>query len=157
TDEVHEFAIKMLTEYEDKEFRSVSSGDMAIDTEEESKKAKEEEDEHKDMYAEMKELRSGKVSDVKVAKELKADPGGLSTDGEISVEMEKVLNAMPNNQKIKAYKVLEINIDHDVYHSLKAAYDKDEGTFKLYTNLLYNQALLIEGLPVSDPVEFTND
>ncbi|MBU5468054.1 molecular chaperone HtpG [Virgibacillus sp. MSJ-26] len=157
TDEVDEFAIKMLTEYEDKEFRSVSSGDLGIDTEEESKKAKEEEDEHKDMFAEMKELLSGKVSDVKVSKRLKSHPVCLSTDGEISLEMEKVLNAMPNNQQIKADKVLEINIDHDVYHSLKAAYDKDEGTFKLYTNLLYNQALLIEGLPVSDPVEFTND
>jgi len=157
TDEVDEFAIKMLTEYEGKEFRSVSSGDLGIDTEEESKKAKEEEDEHKDMFAEMKELLSGKVSDVKVSKRLKSHPVCLSADGEISLEMEKVLNAMPNNQQIKADKVLEINIDHDVYHSLKTAYDKDENTFKLYTNLLYNQALLIEGLPVSDPVEFTND
>lgn len=157
TDEVDEFAIKMLTEYEGKEFRSVSSGDLGIDTEEESKKAKEEEDEHKDMFADMKELLSGKVSDVKVSKRLKSHPVCLSTDGEISLEMEKVLNAMPNNQQIKADKVLEINIDHDVYNSLKAAYDKDEDTFKLYTNLLYNQALLIEGLPVGDPVEFTND
>lgn len=157
TDEVDEFAIKMLNEYEGKEFRSVSSGDLGIDTEEESQKAKEEEDEHKDMFAEMKELLSGKVTDVKVSKRLKSHPVCLSTDGDISLEMEKVLNAMPNNQQVKADKVLEINIDHNVYNSLKAAYDKDEETFKLYTNLLYNQALLIEGLPVSDPVEFTND
>ena len=157
TDEVDEFAIRMLMEYEGKEFRSVSSGDLGIDTEEESQKAKEEEDEHHDMFAKMKELLSNKVSDVKVSKRLKSHPVCLSTDGDISLEMEKVLNAMPNNQQIKADKVLEVNIDHDVYNSLKAAYDKDEETFKLYTNLLYNQALLIEGLPVSDPVEFTND
>ncbi|HLR51988.1 MAG TPA: molecular chaperone HtpG [Candidatus Avamphibacillus sp.] len=157
TDEVDEFAIKMLNEYDGKEFRSVSSGDLGIDTEEESKKAKEEEDEHQEMFAKMKELLSGKVSDVKVSKRLKSHPVCLSADGEISLEMEKVLNAMPNNQHIQADKVLEINIDHDVYESLKGAFDKDEETFKLYTNLLYNQALLIEGLPVSDPVEFTND
>ena len=157
TDEVDEFAIKMLNEYDGKEFRSVSSGDLGIDTEEESKKAKEEEDEHQEMFAKMKELLSGKVSDVKVSKRLKSHPVCLSADGEISLEMEKVLQAMPNNQHIQANKVLEINTDHDVYESLKGAFDKDEETFKLYTNLLYNQALLIEGLPVSDPVEFTND
>src|SRR5699024_7123033 len=157
TDEVDEFAIKMLNEYDGKEFRSVSSGDLGIDTEEESKKAKEEEDEHQEMFAKMKELLSGKVSDVKVSKRLKSHPVCLSADGEISLEMEKVLYAMPNNQHIQADIVLEINIDHDVYESLKGAFDKDEETFKLYTNLLYNQALLIEGLPVSDPVEFTND
>ncbi|HLR69706.1 molecular chaperone HtpG [Virgibacillus alimentarius] len=157
TDEVDEFAIKMLNEYEGKEFRSVSSGDLGIDTEEENQKAKEEENEHQDMFVKMKEILSGKVSDVKVSKRLKSHPVCLSTEGEISLEMEKVINAMPNNQQIQADKVLEMNIDHDVYHSLKAAFDKDEETFKLYTNLLYNQALLIEGLPVNDPVEFTND
>lgn len=71
--------------------------------------------------------------------------------------MEKILNAMPNNQEVKADKVLEINIHHEVFQSLKDAYEKDKEKLNLYTNLLYNQALLIEGLPVSDPVEFTND
>ena len=75
----------------------------------------------------------------------------------ISLEMEKVLSAMPNNQQIQADKILEINSDHDVYQALLSAFNKDEETFKLYTNLLYNQALLIEGLPVNDPVDFTND
>src|SRR5690625_3788982 len=113
TDEVDEFAIKMLMEYEGKEFRSVSSGDLGIDTEEESQKAKEEEDEHQDMFAKMKEQLSNKVSDVKVSKRLKSHPVCLSTEGDISLEMEKVLNAMPNNQQIKADKVLEVNIDQD--------------------------------------------
>src|SRR5699024_7144509 len=97
TDEFDEFEIKMLTEYEGKEFGYVLSSNLGIDTEEESKKAKEEEHEHKDMFAEMKELLSGKVSDVKVSKRLKSHPVCLSADGEISLEMEKVLNAMPNN------------------------------------------------------------
>lgn len=157
TDEIDEFAIKMINEYNKKEFRSVSSGDLGIDTEEDDNKAKKEEDEHQDMFKEMKELLSGKVSDVKVSKRLKSHPVCLSTDGQISLEMEKVLQSMPNNQNIKADKILEINKDHAVYDALKTAYDNDQDKFKLYTSLLYNQALLIEGLPVGDPVDFTND
>ena len=71
--------------------------------------------------------------------------------------MEKVLNAMPDNQNIKADKVLEINAKHEVFQSLKDAFEKDKDKLALYTNLLFNQALLIEGLPIQDPVEFTND
>ncbi len=157
TDEVDEFAIKMLMQYKDKEFRSVSSGDLGIDMSEENEKAEAEADAQKDLFAEMKKLLDGKVKEVKVSKRLKSHPVCLSTDGEISLEMEKVLNAMPNNQQVKADKVLEINIDHEVYQSLKTAFEKDKEKFALYTGLLYNQALLIEGLPVVDPVEFTND
>lgn len=157
TDEVDEFAIKMLMQYKDKEFRSVSSGDLGLDMTEENNKAEEEAASNKDLFTEMKKQLEGKVKDVKVSNRLKSHPVCLSTDGEISVEMEKVLSAMPNNQQIKAEKVLEINPDHDVYQSLKTAYESDKEKFALYTNLLYNQALLIEGLPVGDPVEFTND
>ena len=74
----------------------------------------------------------------------------------LTIEMEKILKAMPNNQDVKADKVLEINVNHEVFQSLKDAYDKDKEKLNLYTNLLYNQALLIEGLPIKDPVEFTN-
>ncbi|AIF41999.1 molecular chaperone HtpG [Virgibacillus sp. SK37] len=157
TDEVDEFAIKMLMQYKEKEFRSVSSGDLGLDMTEENNKAEEEAASNKDLFTEMKKQLEGKVKDVKVSNRLKSHPVCLSTDGEISVEMEKVLSAMPNNQQIKAEKVLEINPDHEVYHSLKTAYESDKEKFALYTNLLYNQALLIEGLPVGDPVEFTND
>ena len=94
---------------------------------------------------------------LRVSKRLKSHPVCLSTDGEISIEMEKVLNAMPDNQNIKADKVLEINANHEVFQSLKDAFEKDKEKLDLYTNLLYNQALLIEGLPIQDPVEFTND
>ena len=81
----------------------------------------------------------------------------MSTEGEVTIEMEKILKAMPNSQDVKADKVLEININHEVFQSLKDAYEKDKEKLNLYTNLLYNQALLIEGLPIQDPVEFTND
>ncbi len=105
----------------------------------------------------MKEILTGKVKDVRVSKRLRSHPVCLSTDGEVTIEMEKILNAMPDNQNIKADKVLEINLNHEVVHSLKDAFEKDKEKLHLYTNLLYNQALLIEGLPIQDPVEFTND
>jgi molecular chaperone HtpG len=81
----------------------------------------------------------------------------LSAEGEISIEMEKVLQAMPNNPDIKADKVLEINTGHDVFRALQEAFRNDKEKFRLYTHLLYNQARLIEGLPIEDPVQFTND
>ena len=117
----------------------------------------EEENENKELFDSMKNTLSDKVKDVRVSKRLKTHPVCLSTDGEISIEMEKILNAMPDNQNIKADKVLEININHEVFQSLKDAFEKDKEKLALYTNLLYNQALLIEGLPINDPVEFTND
>lgn len=99
------------------------------------------------------------MKEVKASKRLKSHPVCLSTEGELSIEMEKVLSAMPgaNGQNVKADKVLEINVGHDVFKSLKKAYESDKEKLGLYTNLLYNQALLIEGLPIADPVEFTND
>jgi len=154
TEDIDEFAIKMLMTYKEKEFKSVSSGDLGI-SEEENKK--ETEKEHKELFEQMESILGDKVKDVRASKRLKTHPVCLSTDGEITIEMEKVLNAMPNSQNIKAEKVLEINTDHEVFQTLKAAYENDQEKLKLFTNILYNQALLIEGLPVQDPVEFTND
>ena len=88
---------------------------------------------------------------------MKKYPVCLSNAGDLTIEMEKVLNSMPNNENVKAEKVLEINMNHDVFKSLKSAYENDKDKFNLYTNVLYNQALLIEGLPINDPVEFTNN
>ena len=155
TDEIDEFAIKMLMNYKEKEFKSVSSGDLGF--EEEQKETEEEVKENKELLDSMKEILAGKVKDVRVSKRLKNHPVCLTADGEISIEMEKVLNAMPNNQEVKADKVLEINANHEVFTSLKDAYENDKEKLGLFTNLLYNQALLIEGLPIQDPVEFTND
>lgn len=156
TEEIDEFAAKVLMSYKDKEFKSVSSGDLGIEADESEMQAAED-SENKALFEKMKEILADKVKEVKPSQRLKTHPVCLSSEGEISIEMEKTLNAMPNGQDIKADKILEININHDVFPSLKEAYEKDQEKLKLYTNLLYNQALLIEGLPVNDPVEFTND
>jgi molecular chaperone HtpG len=157
TDEVDEFAIKMLMQYKEKEFKSVSSGDLGFEEDEKSSEEKADEKESKELFEHMKSVLSGKVKDVRVSKRLKSHPVCLSTEGEVSIEMEKILKAMPNNQNVQADKILEINANHEVFRALKEAYDNDKGKLDLYTNLLYNQALLIEGLPIQDPVEFTND
>ncbi|RKP46755.1 molecular chaperone HtpG [Cohnella endophytica] len=158
TDDIDEFAIKMIMSYKDKEFRSVSSGDLGIEESEADKKeAEEKASGNKDLFEYMQGILSGKVKSVKASKRLKSHPVCLSTEGEVTIEMEKVLKAMPSGQDVKAEKVLEINTDHEVFKSLKDAFDNDKTKLSLYTSLLYNQALLIEGLPVQDPVEFTND
>ncbi|WP_066370180.1 molecular chaperone HtpG [Neobacillus fumarioli] len=157
TDDIDEFAIKMLMSYKDKEFRSAASGDLGIEADEDQAEIESEQKENKELFDYMKTILDGKVKDVRVSKRLKSHPVCLTTDGAVSIEMEKVLNAMPNSQNIKADKILEINVHHDVFHSLKEAFAKDKEKLSLYTNLLFNQALLIEGLPIEDPVEFTNN
>ncbi|RSK57603.1 molecular chaperone HtpG [Bacillus canaveralius] len=157
TEDIDEFAIKMLMTYKDKEFKSVSSGDLGIEAEENQDNASSDDNENKDLFDYMKNILSGKVKDVRVSKRLRSHPVCLSTDGEVTIEMEKILNTMPDSQNVKAEKVLEINPNHEVFNSLKEAFENDKEKLNLYTNLLYNQALLIEGLPINDPVEFTND
>lgn len=156
TDEIDEFAIKMMMSYKDKEFKSVSSGDLGIEADENEKDIRSEE-ENKELFDFMKNILKDKVKDVRISKRLKTHPVCLSSEGQVSIEMEKVLSMMPNNQGIKADKILEINVHHDVFKTLKAAFEQDKDKATLFTNLLYNQALLIEGLPIQDPVAFTND
>jgi len=153
TDDVDEFAVKMLFSFKEKEFRSVSAKDLGIETEETDTP----QETDRELFAEMKAILSDKVKDVRASKRLKNHPVCLSNEGELSIEMEKILSTMPNNPNLKAEKVLEININHNVFSSLKNTFENDKEKFKLYTELLYNQALLIEGLPVSDPLEFTNN
>jgi len=157
TDDVDEFAIRVLMTYKEKEFKSVSGSDLGIETEENQDSSTSDEQDNKELFAQMKDILADKVKDVRASKRLKNHPVCLANDGELSIEMEKILNAMPNNQKIKADKVLEINVNHEVFKSLQEAYEKDKEKLNLYTGLLYNQALLIEGLPINDPVEFTNN
>nr|WP_088037033.1 molecular chaperone HtpG [Evansella clarkii] len=157
TDDIDEFAIRMLMNYQEKEFRSVSSSDLGIEEDESKETKAEETEENKELFEKMKELLDNKVKEVRISKRLRSHPVCLAADGEVTIEMEKILQSMPDNQNIKADKVLEINPNHEVFASLKAASENDEEKLKLYTNLLYNQALLIEGLPVEDPVEFTNN
>ncbi|ASS74649.1 molecular chaperone HtpG [Tumebacillus algifaecis] len=155
TDDIDEFAIKTLMNYKDKQFKNVSSGDLGIEADEDQ--AEQETQEHQELFDHMKAQLAGKVSDVRASKRLRKHPVCLTTDGDVTIDMEKILNAMPNSSNVKANKVLEINPQHDVFQSLKAAYEQDKEKVNLYTSLLYNQALLIEGLPVEDPVEFTNE
>ncbi|TCL54751.1 molecular chaperone HtpG [Hydrogenispora ethanolica] len=156
TEDVDEFALKIMSAYKEKEFKSVSSSDLGI--EDQAAADKDAADAaHTELFARMKTILTDKVKDIRVSKRLKSHPVCLASDGEISIEMEKVLNAMPNGQGIKADKVLEINRDHEVFKALQEAYEKDPAKLDLFTKLLYNQALLIEGLPIQDPVEFTND
>lgn len=152
TDDVDEFAIRVLGKYKEKDFKSVSSSDLKLDDE---KDTENEEDNNK-LFNLMKEALSGKVKDVRGTKRLKDHPVYLASEGELSIEMEKVLSQMPEGGKMKAEKVLEINTNHKVFQSLKDA-ENDPDKLKLFTNLLFNQALLIEGLPLEDPVEFTNN
>jgi molecular chaperone HtpG len=156
TEDVDEFAIRMLMQYQEKEFRSVSGGDLGIDAEEEQAADAVESSLFAPLFEQMKQQLGDKVTSVRASKRLKNHPVCLATDGELSIEMEKILSAMPNPQGIQAEKVLEINTQHEVFETLKKAFDEDKEKFELYTGLLYNQARLIEGLPLEDPVEFAN-
>jgi molecular chaperone HtpG len=156
TDDIDEFAIRMLMNYKEKEFKSVSSGDLGIEEQADEKEA-EVQNENQELFDFMKNALGDKVKAVRISKRLKSHPVCLTTEGDVSIEMEKVLQAMPNSQNVKADKVLEININHEVFGSLKDAFANDKDKLALFTGLLYNQALLIEGLPIQDPVEFTNN
>ena len=155
TDDVDEFAIKTLAKYKEKEFKSVSDKDLGFESDEkESKKATEE---NKELFDFMKDSLNGKVKEVRASKRLKSHPVCLTSDGELSIEMEKVLRTMPNSQNIKADKILEVNTNHEMFSTIKKAFEDDKDKVKVYANVLYNEALLIEGLPIEDPVQFTND
>ena len=153
TQDVDEFALKMLHQFEEKEFRSVSSDDLGFDTPEEEKS--EPTEEQKNLFDAMTAALDGKVTAVRASKRLKTHPVCLTSEGEISLEMERVLNAQPGDQKVSARRVLEINESHPIYQKLLSLKDNEE-QLKLYAGLLYDQALLIEGMSVEDPVAFSN-
>ena len=157
TDSIDEFALQVMREFDEKQFKSVSGEDLDIEESKEEKEAAEKQaEESKDLLEFMKESLDGKVSEVKLSHRLKSHPVCLTSKGGLSIEMEKVLNAMPKDEKVQAERVLEINAKHPVLEKLKKEYDTDKDTVKKYTALLYDQARLIEGLPIEDPVEFSN-
>lgn len=157
TDDVDEFALQMLHTFEEKEFKSVSSDDLEIEESKEEKEAAEKQaEESKDMLECMKEALGDKVAEVRLSQRLKSHPVCLTAKGGLSIEMEKVLNSMPVDQKIQAERVLEINAKHPILETLNKVYGEDKEAVKKYAKLLYDQALLIEGLPVEDPVAFSN-
>jgi len=160
TENVDEFALRMMMNYDGKDFKSVSDGDLDLSTsEEEKEKTKQKEEEMKELLSFMKDSLEGKVKEVKLSERLKSHPVCLSTGSGLSIEMEKVINSMPvGEEKVSAEKILEINKDHEVLDVIKKTFDVgDIDKVKLYTNLLYNQALLIEGMTVEDPIEFSNN
>lgn len=154
TEDVDEFAIRMMREYEGKEFKSVSSGDLGFETDEKDEAA---DKDNEGLFSVMKTMLGDKVSKVRASKRLKNHAVCLASEGELSIEMEKVLAAMPDSQGMKAEKVLEINPSHNVFDVLKSAQKNDKDKLRLYTELLYNQALLIEGLSIEDPVSFADN
>ena len=147
TEDVDEFAVKMLGTYGEKEFKNITDADLGFEVEETAA------EEHGELMGKLKEALAGKVADVKASTRLVSHPACLSTRGAISIEMEKVLSATPEGSQAKAEKVLEINPNHALFAQLEAA---DEERLKLLAEVLYNQALLIEGLPVENPVDYAN-
>ena len=156
TDNVDEFAIRMLRDYDGKEFKSVSSGDLGLETPEEKEQEEKTAEENKDLFDFMKDALDGKVKAVRLSKRLKTHPVCLASDGEISLEMEKVLNSMPTDSKVQADRVLEINENHPIFATLSHLYGEDQDKLKEYAQLLYMQALLIEGMGLDNPVDFSN-
>ena len=154
TDDVDEFALQMLHSFEDKEFKSVSAGDLGFEDEKKADEAADKENEP--LLTAMQKALDGKVKSVKVSTRLKTHPVCLSSEGALSIEMEKVLSSMPNAGGMKAQRVLELNAAHPIFAKLQALQkDGDEEKLSEYAKLLYDQALLIEGLPVEDPVAFS--
>ena len=154
TDNVDEFALKMLGKYEDKEFRNISADNLDLESDEAKEQAKKLAEEHKDLLAALKDALGDKVKEVKLSSQLKSHAVCITTDGMISTEMEKVLNAMPAREKIKAQRVLEVNPEHPVFQKLESLRTADPEKLKLYAEILYDQALLVEGIALEDPADF---
>ena len=156
TESVDEFALKVLESYSDKPFKSVSDADLELETPEEKEEFKKLSEESKDMLEEITKALGGKVKAAKLSERLKTHPVCLTSEGQISLEMEKTFAQMPTDQNVKAEKVLEINPNHEIFSVLKNLYETDKSKLDDYSKILYTEALLIEGMPIEDPVEFSN-
>ena len=156
TDYVDEFAIMAIHEYKGKTFVNVTNESTDLSTEEEKEKINKENTDNKDMLEEMKKVLEGNVEEVKLTNKLKSHPVCLTTTGEVSTSMEKVINAMPTDEKIKANEVLEINASHKIVDKLKDLYKNNKDEFTKYTKVIYYEARLIEGLPIDNPTELSN-
>ena len=154
-DYVDEFTLQSLMEYDGHKFANVNNDDVDLDTEEEKEELKKRNEDSKDMFEFMNEVLD-EVKTVRFTNKLKKHPVCLSTEGNISLEMEKVLNSMPDAQKVKAEVVLEINEEHPIADKLKDLYESDKSKLEKYTKVLYNQARLIEGLEIENPTELTS-
>lgn len=156
TENIDEFVIHSLANYNDKKFTNICTNELDLDSEEEKEKLKKENEENKEMLDTMKTALNNEVQLVRFTHRLKNHPVCLTSEGAISLEMEKVINAMPTDQNIKAQKVLEINEDHPIANKLKELYIEDKEKLKDYSKILYSQARLIEGMSVENPTEISN-
>lgn len=157
TDDVDEFALQMMRDYNKKEFRNVSGSDLGLESEDEKKALEEKNEANKPLFDAMKEALGDKVDAVRLSGRLKNHPVCLSSEGALSIEMEKVLNSMPTQEKVSSRKVLEVNGEHPVFAALeKAQQAGDKEKLAAYSELLYAQARLIEGLSLEDPVAYAN-
>ena len=156
TEDVDEFCLQIMHNYKEKEFKNINSGDLGLATDEEKKAAEEAATENKDLFEAIKTALNGKIKEVKANPTLKDHPVSLSSEGGLSMEMEKVLRKMPGNgEGMESTKVLELNTTHPVFAALQAAQAAgDTDKINKYSELLYDQALLIEGLPIEDPVAY---
>ncbi len=156
TEYMDEFAIRMLMEYNEKTFVNVCSGEADFQTDEEKEEAKTENESNEELFKAMKETLGDKVSSVRFTHKLGKHPSCLTNEGVLSAEMEKVLSSMPGSTGAKAELVLEINADHPVAEKIKLLYGTDNDRLADYTKLLYNEARLIGGMTIEDPVEFAS-
>ncbi len=156
TEYADEFVIQTLMEYDGKQFMNVCADNLDLDTEEEKESIKKENESNKDLLTSMKEVLSDKVTDVKFTNRLKNHPVCLTTEGPVSMEMEKIMSAMPTDEKIKAKAVMEINDSHPIAKKLKELYKKDKEEVKKYAQILYAQARLIEGMSIDNPTEISS-
>ncbi|MEG1862258.1 MAG: molecular chaperone HtpG [Oscillospiraceae bacterium] len=156
TENVDEFVIQVLSSYKDKTFTNISTENLEIDSEEEKAELKEANDSSKDMLEEMKKALGTSVQGVRFTNRLKSHPVCLSSEGMVSVEMEKVLNSMPNDNSVKAEIILEINRNHPIAQKLQSLYETDKDKLAKYSEILYAQARLIEGLSVENPTQLSN-
>ena len=149
-EDVDEFAITMMRAYNDIEFKSVNKGDFDLESEEEKKVSEEKTKDNKSLLDAMKDSLTNYVTDVRVSSRLVNNPVCLVSDDGLSIEMEKVLSQSPNNMGMKANKILEINPNHEIFETLVNVYESDPELIKEYAKVLYDQALLIEGLPIEN-------
>ena len=156
TENVDEFVLQVIQNYKEKTFKNACSDDLDLDNEEEKEKLKQANEESKEMFEFMKTSINGEVEDIRFTHRLKNHPVCLTSEGAISVEMEKTLNQMPNNQGVKARTILEINSNHEITNKIKELYENDKEMLEKYTKVLYAQARLIEGLSIDNPTEISN-
>ena len=157
TENVDEFVMQVLQEYEGKKFANVCADNIDLETKEEKEELQKVNDENKDMFEVMKEAINSEVQNIRFTHKLKNHPVCLTSEGAVSIGMEKTLNAMPNNnENIKAQTILEINESHPIAQKIKDLYQSNKDELEEYTKVLYAQARLIEGLPIENPTEISN-